>query len=156
MPTYITTTNDNGNDTTTTTGLSTGLFQHQQPSLLTRAAFAARDPGAAYFRAHLLLWLATTALLVADRLRWNVWPRQDVGWICHGGGGGSVDAGENGSGGCGQDFFCEVDEVCGGVRAQVRSAGQYHVVVSSSENKRNGGRGGAGRGVNESRRTLPA
>eukprot|EP00903_Cladosiphon_okamuranus_P018840 g17328.t1 len=82
------------------------------PSLLKRAAFAVRDPGAAFFRVHLLLWLAATALLVADRLLWNVWPRQDIGGICEGGGGSVGEDGE-GRGGCGQDFFCEMDEAPG-------------------------------------------
>ncbi|CAM9320222.1 unnamed protein product, partial [Pylaiella littoralis] len=64
--------------------------RRKTPGLLKRTVFAASDPEAAYFRAHLLLWLASMALLVADRFLWNLWPRQavipSVGGSCGGGG----------------------------------------------------------------------
>lgn len=77
-----------------------------QPSFLRRAFFAARDPGKRYLRAHLLVWIAATALMIADRFLWNVWPRQDVFPDVAAGGCGGADGG-----GCGEDFFCPMDEV---------------------------------------------
>lgn len=107
-----TTTTINNKSTTTPPPSPPPQLQHTttpQPSLLKRTAFAARDPEAAYFRAHLLLWLASMAVLVADRFVWNLWPRQEVLPSV----GGSCDDGahHSGDGGCGWDFFCKTDEV---------------------------------------------
>lgn len=42
----------------------------------------------------LAIWLGSSAVMILDRFYWNVWPRQT---IC--------------SPGCGNDFFCDPDEV---------------------------------------------
>lgn len=42
------------------------------------------------------IWLFTTIIMVIDRFYWNVWPRQ---MFC--------------TDGCGNDFFCDMDEVIG-------------------------------------------
>lgn len=53
----------------------------------------------------LSIWLVSSAVIVLDRFYWNVWPRQT---IC--------------TDGCGNDFFCPMDEVrtpCSGLRDQL-------------------------------------
>lgn len=40
------------------------------------------------------IWLFTTTIMILDRFYWNVWPRQT---FC--------------TDGCGNDFFCDMDEV---------------------------------------------
>lgn len=54
----------------------------------------------------LAVWIVSSAVMIIDRFYWNVWPRQT---IC--------------SPGCGNDFFCSVDEVrwCGWRRIDTRA-----------------------------------
>ena len=74
-----------------------------QPSLVRHVLFSFQGPAKSYLRLHLAAWIVATALLVADRLLWNLWSRQSVF--------SSVGNGFCEEGACGTDYFCAVDEV---------------------------------------------
>ena len=68
---------------------------HSAPCLAQAARFPVqRDLTWVYRYSSFAIWLFSTILIILDRIYWNVWPRQT---IC--------------TDGCGNDFYCDMDEV---------------------------------------------